>query len=64
MSRDIQDAIDCCSVCAKFYLNNTQQPHKVPDCPWAKLCSDIFTYNGTDTYFTLKNAGLFQPNFG
>lgn len=51
MSRDIQDAIARCSVCAKFQRSNTQEPmlpHEVPDRLWAKLGSDIFTFNGTD----------------
>ena len=51
LSRDIEDMISRCSVCAKFRRCNQREPlmsHLVPNRPWSKLGSDIFTYDGKD----------------
>ena len=51
MSRDTEDLISRCSICAKFRWQHQKEPlipHEVPHRPWCKLGADIFTYAGND----------------
>ena len=51
MSQDIEDEVKKCAVCATYRNSNQKEPllpHTVPERPWAKLGSDIFTFGGRD----------------
>ena len=55
MNSEIKAVVERCSVCAEFQAKNTSQPmysHKVPDMPWSKVATDLFTVNGNN-YITL-----------
>jgi len=46
MSSDIKEAISQCSVCAEFQTRNPKEPmqtSKVPDRPWSRVATDMFT---------------------
>ena len=48
MSAEIKALIERCSVCAEFQAKNASQPmqsHKIPDRPWSKITTDLFTLN-------------------
>ena len=49
MSKDVQDAVEQCSVCAKYQSGNCKQPmqtQKIPDRSWSRLSADIFVLKG------------------
>jgi hypothetical protein len=51
MSKDIEEPIAHCPVCAKFRRRSQReplQPHEVPQWPWETLASDIFTVGSVD----------------
>ena len=51
LSRDIEDMISKCAVCAKFQRSNQREPllpHPVPNRAWSKVGGDIFTFDGKD----------------
>ena len=51
MSQDIEDEVKKCAICATYRNSNQKEPllpHTVPERPWAKLGSDIFTFGGRD----------------
>ena len=51
MSRDMEEIVSRCKVCAKYQSNNQREPmipHEVPNRPWSKLGADIFTYGSND----------------
>ncbi len=51
MSRDIDDLVSRCGVCAKYRRQNEKEPlipHEVPLLPWSKVGMDIFYYEGVD----------------
>lgn len=57
MSRQIEDFIKSCEICASFKAKNSSQtllPHKVPNFPWEKIGIDIMTYNQSD-YLVVKD---------
>ena len=48
MSAEIKALIERCSVCAEFQAKNASRPmqsHKIPDRPWTKITTDLFTLN-------------------
>ena len=58
MSKDIQEAVEKCEVCAEFQNNNSKQPmqsHEIPGRPWSRVSSDLFTLNSRD-YIVLFNS--------
>ena len=51
LSRDVEEMIAKCAICAKFRRNNQREPlkpHPVPNRAWSKIGADIFTYDGKD----------------
>ena len=45
MSKDIKEAVE---ICAAFQVKNVKQPmqtHEIPDQPWSRVSSDLFTLN-------------------
>ena len=58
MSKDIQEAVEKCEICAKFQNNNSKQPmqsHEIPGRPWSRVSSDLFTLNSRD-YIVLADS--------
>lgn len=58
MSKDIQEAVEKCEVCAEFQNNNSKQPmqsHEIPGRPWSRVSSDLFTLNSRD-YIVLVDS--------
>lgn len=58
MSKDIQEAVEKCKVCAEFQNNNSKQPmqsHEIPGRPWSRVSSDLFTLNSRD-YIVLVDS--------
>lgn len=48
MNSEIKAVVERCSACAEFQAKNASQPmqsHKVPDRPWSKVSTDLFTVN-------------------
>lgn len=46
MSSEIKEAITNCSICAEYQAKQQRQPmqsHQIPDRPWSRLSSDLFT---------------------
>ena len=55
MSAEIKDQVEKCSVCAKFQAQNASQPmqsHQIPDRPWSKIATDLFTLHSKN-YITV-----------
>ena len=51
MNSEIKEAVTRCSVCAEFQVKQQNQPmqsHKVPDRPWSRVSTDLFTLGNTD----------------
>ena len=49
MNVAIKEMVTSCSVCAEFQAKNTDQPmqtHQVPNRPWSKVGTDLFTVSG------------------
>ena len=58
MSKDIQEAVEKCEVCAEFQNNSSKQPmqsHEIPGRPWSRVSSDLFTLNSRD-YIVLADS--------
>ena len=48
MKSDIQEAVTKCEIYAEFQASNPKQPmqsHQIPDRPWSRVSSDLFTLN-------------------
>jgi len=46
MNSEIKEAIIKFEICAEYQVNNPSQPmqsHEIPDRPWSRLGSDMFT---------------------
>ena len=55
MNSEIKAVVEKCLVCTEFQAKNASQPmqsHKVPDRPWSKVATVLFTVNGKN-YITL-----------
>ena len=51
MTKDIKEAVEKCEICAAFQAKNVKQPmqtHEIPDRPWSRVSSDLFTLNGKE----------------
>lgn len=56
MSSDIKEWIQTCETCRSFEVSQPKEtlvPHDVPDRPWAKVGTDIFTLDGKDYLVTV-----------
>ena len=48
MAKDIEEAVVKCEICTAFQLKRFKQPmqmHEIPDRPWSRVSSDLFTLN-------------------
>ena len=55
MNSEIKALVERCSICAEFQANNASQPmqsHQIPDRPWSKVATDLFTVSGNN-YITI-----------
>ena len=62
MNAEIKDCISKCSVCNSLKLEQCHEPirpHKLPDQPWSKVGTDLFTYNSQNYIVTVD----YYPNF-
>lgn len=51
MHHDIKNAVTTCQICAEFQSNNASMPmqsHEIPDRPWSRLATDLFTLKSKD----------------
>ena len=51
MNAEIREYISGCETCRKFETANPKEPlmsHDIPDRPWAKVGTDLFTFNGRE----------------
>ena len=58
MTKDIKEAVEKCEICAAFQAKNVKQPmqtHEIPDRPWSRVSSDLFTLNGKE-YIVLADS--------
>ena len=55
MSAEIKALVERCSVHAEFQAKNASQrmqSHQIPNCPWSKIATDLFTLNSKN-YITV-----------
>ena len=55
MNSEIKALVERCAVCAEFQAKNASQPmqsHQIPDRPWSKVATDLFTVSGKN-YITI-----------
>lgn len=55
MNSEIKAVVERCPVCADFQAKNVKQPmqsHKIPDRPWSKVGTDLFSLSGKN-YVTI-----------
>ena len=48
MNKGMKEAVVKCEICAAFQAKNVKQPmqtHEIPDRPWSRVSSDLFTLN-------------------
>ena len=58
MSKDIKEAVEKCEICAAFQAKNVKQPmqtHEIPDRPWSRVSSHLFTLNCKE-YIVLEDS--------
>ncbi|XP_064614575.1 uncharacterized protein K02A2.6-like [Liolophura sinensis] len=56
MSAAVKDFIEKCDICCSYASKQpkeTLHPHVIPDRPWAKVGSDVFTFDGNDYLVTV-----------
>ena len=62
MNADIREFVSRCATCRKFEIANPAEPlmpHEIPDRPWAKIGTDIFTWEGRDYLCTVDYMSNF-----
>ena len=54
MNSEVKVLVERCAVCAEFQARNASQPmsHQLPDRPWSKVATDLFTVSGKN-YLTV-----------
>jgi len=55
MNSEVKALVERCAVCAEFQARNASQPmqsHQLPDRPWSKVATDLFTVSGKN-YLTV-----------
>lgn len=58
MNSEIKEAVTNCSICAEFQAKQQKQPmqsHEIPDRPWSRLSSDLFTLHNKE-YIVLVDS--------
>lgn len=58
MNNDIEEAVTKCETCVKFQARNVTQPqqrHPLPDRPWSRVSSYLFTLNSKEHIVLLDN---------
>ena len=58
MNAEIKEAVTNCSICAEFQAKQQKQPmqsHEIPDRPWSRLSSDLFTLHNKE-YIVLVDS--------
>ena len=61
MSAEIKALVERCSVHAEFQAKNASQrmqSHQIPNCPWSKIATDLFTLNSKN-YITVVRWTIF-----
>ena len=56
MTQEIKDYISKCEICRTFEIANPKEPlisHEIPDRPWAKIGTDIFTIHDKNYLITV-----------
>ena len=56
MTQDIKDYISTCSICKQYKYTNQKEPlmsHNIPDRPWSKIGTDLFSLNNQDYLITV-----------
>jgi len=56
MAQEVKDYISTCDVCRKYEMANMKETlisHEVPDRPWSKIGTDLFTLHGRDYLVTV-----------
>ena len=51
MCKDIEESVTKCEVCAQFQTKNVKEPmqsQEIPDRPWSRVSSDLFSLNSKD----------------
>ena len=51
MCKDIEESVTKCEVCAQFQTKNVKEPmqsQEIPDRPWSRVSSDLFSLNPKD----------------
>ena len=54
----IKAIVERCTVCAEFQAKNASQPmqsHQIPDRPWSKVATNLFTVSGNN-YITIVDS--------
>jgi transposase InsO family protein len=58
MNGEIKEAVTNCSICAEFQAKQQNQPmqtHEIPDRPWSRLATDLFTLHNKE-YIVLVDS--------
>ncbi|XP_015779358.1 PREDICTED: uncharacterized protein K02A2.6-like [Acropora digitifera] len=58
MNAEIKESVTNCSICAEFQAKQQNQPmqsHEIPDRPWSRLSSDLFTLHNKE-YIVLVDS--------
>ena len=58
MNAEVKEAVTNCSICAEFQAKQQKQPmqsHEIPDRPWSRLSSDLFTLHNKE-YIVLVDS--------
>jgi len=63
MSSNVKDFVSNCEICCTFtdkQQKETLYPHDVPDRPWAKVRTDLFTFDDKQSMVTVDYSSNFM----